>query len=227
MPVSISAFKKQQARWAKGSIQTALKLLPRVWDSKLLGNMQKLQATIHLCGYGVHPLMVLNLLCTCTLFFVSPVRHYIAGITYVIIIAALGPPISIAYAQWYLKRPSEIIYMPLLILLHHGLCLSNASAVWEAIQGKKGSFERTPKFGGLSVDSSWHQTEYARALKSMSLPWGEILIAVALLLIIIVGAFSNAVDIYTYPWLAFFLAGFCMIIAFHRSEASQQQSQAA
>jgi cellulose synthase/poly-beta-1,6-N-acetylglucosamine synthase-like glycosyltransferase len=58
VPLSIGAFKKQQFRWAKGSIQVALKLAGPMWASKL-PLRQKCEAIIHLFSYAVHPLMVL------------------------------------------------------------------------------------------------------------------------------------------------------------------------
>ena len=33
LPVTVAAFKSQQHRWAKGSVQTAKKLLPTIWSA--------------------------------------------------------------------------------------------------------------------------------------------------------------------------------------------------
>jgi cellulose synthase/poly-beta-1,6-N-acetylglucosamine synthase-like glycosyltransferase len=60
IPVQISAFKKQQARWATGSIQTARKILPALWRAPLSRRI-KLQGTLHLTGYLVHPLIMLSI----------------------------------------------------------------------------------------------------------------------------------------------------------------------
>jgi hypothetical protein len=57
IPADIAAFKSQQRRWAKGSIQTAKKLLPRVLRAPL-PRVVRLQAALHLTHYFVHPLMV-------------------------------------------------------------------------------------------------------------------------------------------------------------------------
>lgn len=217
IPLSISAFKKQQARWAKGSIQGAIKLLPLVWDSRDLTNGQKLQATIHLCGYGVHPIMVLNLLVTISLFFLTPVRapEYVLYFTCLL---AVGPPLEITYAQLWQEKPWRVLLMPLLILLHHGLCLNNCSAVFEAFNPvNKGVFERTPKFGSME---NWANTNYAKALKSVGFPLAEILMCILLLTCILVGCCTDLpVNAYAYPWLYFFLAGFGQMIFFHFHEA--------
>ena len=58
IPEDVGAFKSQQFRWAKGSIQTALKLLPRIFASNA-SNFKKVEAFFHLTHYLVHPLMVI------------------------------------------------------------------------------------------------------------------------------------------------------------------------
>jgi len=61
LPVHINALKRQQFRWAKGSIQTAQKLLMDLWRSSN-SMIKKIEATIHLTHYIVHPLMLFNLI---------------------------------------------------------------------------------------------------------------------------------------------------------------------
>lgn len=58
LPPTIAAFKRQQGRWARGSIQTARKLLKRIFSSGRLSIAEKIEAAIHLTYYLVHPLMV-------------------------------------------------------------------------------------------------------------------------------------------------------------------------
>lgn len=57
IPEDIRAFKSQQFRWAKGSMETALKLLPTVFRSKN-SVFRKIQAFFHMTHYMVHPLML-------------------------------------------------------------------------------------------------------------------------------------------------------------------------
>jgi len=56
LPAQISAFKRQQARWAQGSIQTALKLLGPLLRSAQPWSV-KLEGVVHLTSYLVHPMM--------------------------------------------------------------------------------------------------------------------------------------------------------------------------
>ena len=58
LPVEMNAFKSQQHRWAKGSVQVMLKLLPDVWRAKLPFR-QKMEAFYHLTGNLAFPLMLL------------------------------------------------------------------------------------------------------------------------------------------------------------------------
>jgi|SRR5271157_585167 len=62
LPPTITALKRQQGRWARGSIQTLKKLGPRLFRSKDLSAKQKVEAGIHLSYYAVHPFMVVSFL---------------------------------------------------------------------------------------------------------------------------------------------------------------------
>ena len=54
LPVAMLAFKLQQFRWAKGSIQCAKKLITQIWQADLSLGV-KFQASMHLTGYFAHP----------------------------------------------------------------------------------------------------------------------------------------------------------------------------
>src|SRR5208337_132166 len=57
LPVEMNSFKTQQARWAKGLIQVAKKILPRVWRSRESLTI-KMEATLHLTANIAYPLMI-------------------------------------------------------------------------------------------------------------------------------------------------------------------------
>jgi len=57
VPPSVPAVKKQQERWAAGSIRTFRKLLPAILGDRRLTLGQKVEGLIHLSFYSVHPLM--------------------------------------------------------------------------------------------------------------------------------------------------------------------------
>ncbi|MCK5087210.1 MAG: glycosyltransferase family 2 protein, partial [Melioribacteraceae bacterium] len=58
LPSEMNALKAQQFRWTKGAIETAKKLLPKVWASNLSMRV-KLQSTFHLTNNLVFPFILL------------------------------------------------------------------------------------------------------------------------------------------------------------------------
>lgn len=62
VPPTVPSFKKQQARWANGSLRTARKLLPSILPNHQFKFYQRLEAFIHLTGYMLHPMMFISFL---------------------------------------------------------------------------------------------------------------------------------------------------------------------
>ncbi len=62
LPPTITSLKRQQGRWARGSLQTAKKLLGPIRRSDKLTLGQKVEAGVHMTYYMVHPLMVASFL---------------------------------------------------------------------------------------------------------------------------------------------------------------------
>ncbi|MGE5123703.1 MAG: glycosyltransferase family 2 protein [Acidobacteriaceae bacterium] len=62
VPPTVPSFKKQQARWANGSLRTAKKLLPSILSNGKFKVYQRLEAFIHLTGYLLHPMMFISFL---------------------------------------------------------------------------------------------------------------------------------------------------------------------
>lgn len=67
VPPTVPSFKRQQGRWACGSLRTAKKLLPGLLRDRSLRWQQRLQAAIHLTAYMVHPMMLLAFILICGL----------------------------------------------------------------------------------------------------------------------------------------------------------------
>jgi cellulose synthase/poly-beta-1,6-N-acetylglucosamine synthase-like glycosyltransferase len=57
LPMSFDAYRRQQQRWARGSLECAIKHVPNVWRSTHTLR-RKLQATLHLTGYAIHLLLL-------------------------------------------------------------------------------------------------------------------------------------------------------------------------
>lgn len=156
VPEDINAFKSQQFRWAKGSTQTAMKILPMVWKDKQAGLFKKFQAFMHVTHYFVHPLMLSLALLALPLqlfgnfSFLGVNLNWLYG---AILLSSAAPSFLYTVAQkrlypgiWW-KRYWEF---PALICIGTGLALNNTRAVFEALFGKESGFVRTPKKGATN-----------------------------------------------------------------------------
>jgi cellulose synthase/poly-beta-1,6-N-acetylglucosamine synthase-like glycosyltransferase len=65
IPPTLPGFKKQQGRWACGSLRTARKILPRLLRQRELGFKKRLQAFIHLTAYILPSLMTISFVLNC------------------------------------------------------------------------------------------------------------------------------------------------------------------
>ncbi|MGD9001475.1 MAG: glycosyltransferase, partial [Anaerolineae bacterium] len=145
LPPQIAAFKRQQARWAQGSVQALRKLAGRIVRSRRLSVVQKGMALLHLSGYLAHALMVLLLLVTLPLLLlgVAPPAPGNLGL-----LMGLGPPLVyvISQQQLYSDWGRRLLSFPLLILVGIGTAWNNTLAVWRGLTRWGGTFARTPKF---------------------------------------------------------------------------------
>ncbi|OGB88739.1 MAG: hypothetical protein A3H39_14845 [candidate division NC10 bacterium RIFCSPLOWO2_02_FULL_66_22] len=164
LPVQIQGFKSQQQRWAKGSIQTARKLVPAILRAP--GSwFKKYQAVIHLTHYAAHPLMLLVAIASPLLlyldWFFASWRSLFASTAF-FCLATLGPSALYCYSQrvLYPDWRRHLPYLPSLMLLGTGIALSNTQAVLEGLFQRAGDFIRTPKFAIQSRQDSWRTKQY-------------------------------------------------------------------
>jgi cellulose synthase/poly-beta-1,6-N-acetylglucosamine synthase-like glycosyltransferase len=202
IPPQIHAFKRQQARWAKGSIRCALKLWRPILKAPVSAFV-RLQGLIHLTGYLVHPLMLLILIVSVPLLLMR--QPLALPLTY-LSLASLGPPTLYALGQrsLYPDWARRVSYLPLLVLLGTGLTLSNTLAIFEELRGKNHSFVRTPKFSLEDHRDDWRRSRYALPFEWMAL--GEILAALYALLG--VGIALQQGNYFAIPFLVLYVAGF-------------------
>ena len=156
LPETYAGFKQQQFRWAKGSTQTARKLLSRVMRSDA-SKHAKWQAIFHLLHYCVHLMMLTLVVFSIPMSFLLPQLKILSGSALFLtplIVAACGPSILYFVSQRFLypqKWKSRLLWLPALIALGFGMCLSNTRAILEAVRGKKSGFVRTPKKGATEA----------------------------------------------------------------------------
>ncbi len=164
LPVLVGGFKSQQRRWAKGSIQTAVKLLPALWRSPL-GSWKKYQGTLHLTYYLIHPLMLLGVLLAFPLRALGVLAHSAAAAWAgaIFTLATIGPATMLVYAQRTLdptwgRRAWELVTI---MVIGVGVALSTSCAVLGAFHARGREFIRTPKFGIAGATGSWRGKAYA------------------------------------------------------------------
>ena len=173
IPVTITAFKSQQHRWAKGSIQTAKKNLGKLLKSDVSWPV-KIQAFLHLTHYMVHPMMLVVVLTSIpmlyTRFFFDN-RAYLFMIFTLLCLATFGPSSLYLFSQRILYRDwkTRIKYLPLLMCLGTGIAVNNTKAVLEALFDIKSGFIRTPKYGIRQKGENWKNKRYTIALNSISI----------------------------------------------------------
>ncbi|MCB0125862.1 MAG: glycosyltransferase [Caldilineaceae bacterium] len=165
VPPQLVAFKRQQFRWAKGSIQTLRKMGPRVWQSDW-SFLKRVAAVIHLGSYLIHPLLLLLLLTSLPLLLLNanPGAHIALLST-----ASLGPPLLYAVGQGALYGRGwwrQWRFLPLLTLIGTGICFSNTLAVVQGFSNHHGPFLRTPKFHVEAQADGWLRSSYRLPIDS-------------------------------------------------------------
>jgi cellulose synthase/poly-beta-1,6-N-acetylglucosamine synthase-like glycosyltransferase len=210
LPIEMTAFKTQQARWAKGLIQTSKKILPRVFRADLPFHI-KLEAFYHLTANISYPLMVLL---SIVLMPVMIIRFYQGWFQMLLIDLPLFLASTCSVSSFYLVSQKELfpgkwykalLYLPFVMALGGiGLTLTNSKAVMEALFGIKSSFKRTPKY---RVEKRGEKSQAIKYRKRLGiLPWIELLIS-AYFALTIWYAVANG-NYITVPFLFLFVFGY-------------------
>jgi cellulose synthase/poly-beta-1,6-N-acetylglucosamine synthase-like glycosyltransferase len=208
LPVEMNAFKTQQQRWAKGSVQVCRKLLPRVLASDLPWR-EKVEATFHLTANLAYPLMVL----LASLMFPAMIMRYNMGFAEMIVVDVpifLAATASVCSFYVFSQKEqfptwkSKIKYIPAVLGIGIGISVNNALAVIEALFGKTSEFARTPKYRIEGAGDSWKQKVYKG--KASWVPYAELALAGYFTFTSLYAVAYGLVG--TLPFIAIFLWGF-------------------
>ena len=210
LPVEMTAFKTQQARWAKGLIQTAKKILPRVMKSDAPLHA-KIEAWYHLTANLSYPLMVVL---SVLLLPAMIIRFYQGWFQMLYIDLPLFMASTFSISSFYLVSqrelfpktwPRALLYLPFLMALGIGLTITNTKAVLEALIGQQSPFARTPKYGvETKKQKVGAKSKYRRRLGWI--PWAELLIG-AYFALTVYYALDNE-NYITVPFLLLFVMGY-------------------
>ncbi len=164
LPVEMNSFKTQQCRWAKGAMQTARKVLPRLLQSDLPPG-EKMEAWYHLTGNISYPLMVVLSL----VLFPALIVRFNQGLfelftidlpLFVLSFSSVSSFYIVSqkalHKDWYRR----IAYLPGLMAVGIGMTISGTKAVLEGAFGVKTPFVRTPKYSVEGNSGEWKSKKY-------------------------------------------------------------------
>jgi len=209
LPIEMTAFKTQQARWAKGLIQTAKKVLPKVLKSKAPWRV-KMEAWYHLTANISYPLMIVL---STLLMPAMIIRSFGGWFQMLLIDLPLFLASTFSISSFYLvsqkelfprKWPRTFLYLPFLMALGIGLTLTNTKAVLEALLGMKSPFARTPKYRVQSKADKVMGQKYRRRLGLI--PWLELVVG-CYFVVMCTYAYTSG-NYWTIPFLLLFVIGY-------------------
>jgi len=216
LPVQMNGAKRQQFRWAKGSIQCAIKLLGDILLKRKITFDAKLQAFIQLTRHIVFPLMLIQFI-TLPILLASQVNLYIVSFLPALTLAtylAMGPGayLLVIHKMYKDNWKTHAKALPYLLVYSIGMSVNNTVAVFDGAIGKKNEFLRTPKYGIIKNDDDWRGKAYNLPFTKTTLL--ELFFAVYGILGIFIAIFSNnpifapiiglqAVGFFYIAWLSF------------------------
>ncbi|HKQ69758.1 MAG TPA: cellulose synthase family protein [Polyangiaceae bacterium] len=219
LPEEVSAFRAQQFRWAKGTVQTSRKLLSRVMSAKELSIGQRVEAFFHLTPHFAYPLMVLLSVLLLPALVLMPATDaqtmllvdlpLCIGTT-----GSLGAFYMLAESAQGRARVAALSRLPALIALGAGLAPHLTRAVFEGLDSMAGEFVRTPKKGSRE----------GRYRARASLPTLEI--ALALLSLVSVVASVETKHWFATPFAMLFTFGYGYVALLVASEQVTQRREA-
>jgi cellulose synthase/poly-beta-1,6-N-acetylglucosamine synthase-like glycosyltransferase len=209
LPIEMTAFKTQQARWAKGLIQVSLKVLPKVLRSDVPRRV-KIEAWYHLTANISYPLMIVL---STLLLPAMVIRFYQGWFQMLFIDLPLFMASTFSISSFYLVSQKELyprnwyrtfLYLPALMALGIGLTVTNTKAVLEALVGHQSAFARTPKY---RIEKKKDRNIAAKYRKRLGvIPWIELAIG-SYFALTVWYAIANQ-NYITVPFLVLFVFGY-------------------
>lgn len=164
LPVHFSGFRRQQHRWANGSLACAVKLIRPVLKADA-SSAKRYQSTLHLLGYAIHLLLFLTLLIYPVVVQIGlayPAFQYLYGLSFLLGMTAVAPTLFFILGQWEQKRPL-LRQLPMILLVSivgSGMMFNTTRAAWQLVRKRHHIFERTAKFGLEDSNQSWQEKRY-------------------------------------------------------------------
>jgi len=236
LPSEMSAFKAQQFRWTKGGAQTALKLLPKVLLSRAPLRV-KVEAFFHLTCFTMHIYMLLLVLMLFPAMYLRCVPMETGTFWRGVFDISVFTLATLSATVFYVASQVELFgdwrtavkYLPVMMAVGVGLCVSNTKAILEALFGRTSEFVRTPKYGDTkALRGSPASSSKPRRRKHRFLPYIELLFGVYMSACAVVSV-VNVRSALSTPFLVIFAFGFfyVSVLSFHARRARRAESPAA
>jgi cellulose synthase/poly-beta-1,6-N-acetylglucosamine synthase-like glycosyltransferase len=211
LPGEVNAFKNQQYRWARGSLETARKVLPSLLRAPLPW-FTKAQAAIHLTNHLVYPLLLVLALSTLPTLVVqheSPAHRPLFRLLTAFVIASFGHPLLYAVAAREISEDwrRRLLVLPVIVAGGMGIAVNNTLALIAACRGTPGEFVRTPKYHLVARNGQWGDKQYrprCSRLAALELALAAY-IGVAVVYALATGSYAIV------PFLLLYLSGFLYI----------------
>lgn len=163
IPNNIIDFKSQQHRWAKGSVQTLMKVFPKILKKKDISIWKKIESFFHMSHYILSFFVAFHCLLTLPFLLYLPL-HSMALILFplwLLVLLTSFASLSLYMSSGFIvKKPLFFLFhIPLLLVVGSSICVNNSKAIIEALFGIKSDFVRTPKTG--SLDKKRKKSNYA------------------------------------------------------------------
>ena len=214
LPAEMNALKAQQFRWTKGAIETAKKLLPQVWRSKLPLRV-KIQSTFHLTNNLVFPFILLAGILNVPLVFIKNSGPYDPFFNFmsIFVLAFISSFLFYLYAQRDVDNNwrQKMTLFPLFMAGSMGFAVNNSRAVIEGLLDRKSEFVRTPKFKIITRSDSTRNNKYLSTLKMDPSAFIELMMAVYCFIGVVASIYF--MEIAALPFHLMFFLGFSSVAA--------------
>ena len=212
LPSEMNALKAQQFRWTKGAIETAKKMLPRVWAADLPFRI-KLQCTFQLTSNIVFPFILIAGILNVPLIFIKNSGPYdgIFNFMAVFVLAFISSFLFYMNGQVDVSADwrKKISLFPLFMAGSMGMAVNNSRAVFEGLMNKKSEFIRTPKFKVVTKEDTMKKNKYLSNMKVDKSAFVELVLAIYCFIGVIASVYF--LELAALPFHLMFFFGFAAV----------------
>jgi cellulose synthase/poly-beta-1,6-N-acetylglucosamine synthase-like glycosyltransferase len=211
LPAEINALKSQQYRWTKGAVETARKILPKLWRSDLPFKI-KLHSTLHLTNNFVYPFILILALLNLPLILIK--KHipeseifFIIFTFFLLSFCASFLFYAISQKSLYKDWKKRMLLFPVFMSGSMGFSINNTKAVIQGLFKYETPFIRTPKYELIGSNGSFFGKKYGISSNKMVIV--EILMSLYSCLGVVIAVYYFEIGII--PFMLMFFAGFSLI----------------